>query len=143
MGERTPNLRRIERGALDRLTELADGGELRDLQGEGAPLVHDEGPADTWAARRILKSANATPEWVDLRRDIDARVSRLRGRLEAHHQWLRDRSRLLGELPAERIVDAAHATNARDERVRAETLRELSEVNALIRRYDLIVTPAL
>ena len=103
----------------------------------------DGGPAETWAARHILKNAGATPAWVDLRREIDERVARIRRRVIAHHEWLRDRTRYLAELPAERIVDAVHATAARDARVRAELERDLSELNALIRRYDLIVTPAM
>src|SRR5947209_7341710 len=100
MDDKTADLRRMERGVEDRLAELAASGELRGLEGSGAPLVHDDGPADTWAARRIMKSANAAPAWVDLRKEIDARVSRVRRRLEAHRQWLRDRTRLLAELPA-------------------------------------------
>lgn len=103
----------------------------------------DDGPADTWAARHIMRNAGAVPEWVDLRKEIDERVALLHRRNAAHHQWLRDRTRLLAELPADRIVDAVKATEARDARVRGEIAAALSEVNALIRRYDLLVVPAL
>jgi hypothetical protein len=103
----------------------------------------DDGPADTWAARHLMRNANAVPEWVDLRKEIDERIAVLRRRSAAHQQWLHDRTRLLAELPAERIVDAVKATEARDVRVRAEIAAALSGVNALIRRYDLIVVPAL
>jgi len=103
----------------------------------------DDGPADTWAARHIMRNAGAVPEWVDLRKDIDEHLALLRRRNAAHHQWLHDRTRLLAELPADRIVDAVKATEARDVRVRAEIAAALSEVNALIRRYDLLVVPAL
>jgi hypothetical protein len=103
----------------------------------------DDGPADTWAARHIMRNAGAVPEWVDLRKGIDEQVALLRRRCAAHHQWLHDRTRLLGELPADRIVDAVKATEARDARVRAEIAAALSEVNALIRRYDLLVVPAM
>ena len=143
MVDDTAKLRRIQCGVEDRLSDLAASGELRGLAGEGAPLEDDGGPSDTWAARRILKNASARPAWAELRTDIDGRVARIRTRLVAHHQWLIDRTRLLAELPAERIVDAAHATAARDVRVRAELEHELSEVNALIRRYDLMVAPAM
>jgi len=51
--------------------------------------------------------------------------------------------RFLTELPADRIVDASHATAARDQKVRAELDVAIGELNALIRRYDLLVTPAL
>jgi hypothetical protein len=103
----------------------------------------DDGPADTWAARHIMRNAGAVPEWVDLRKGIDEHIALLRRRCAAHHQWLHDRTRLLGELPADRIVDAVKATEARDARVRAEIEAELSEVNALIRRYDLLVVPSM
>ncbi len=105
--------------------------------------TEDDGPPETWAARHIMRNADAVPAWVDLRKDIDARLGLLRRRNAAHHQWLHDRTRLLAELPADRIVDAVKATEARDVRVRAELAAALSEVNALIRRYDLLVVPAL
>ena len=114
------------------------------LPGEGAPLPDDHaGPADTWAARHVMRNANAAPEWVELRKEIDEGTARLRRRLVAHREWLHDRTRLLAELPADRIVDAVKATEARDVRVRAEIDGAVSDVNALIRRYDLLVVPAL
>ena len=103
----------------------------------------DEGHPETWAARHILRQANAVPEWVELRRDIDERADRIRRRLRAHHEWLQDRTRLLAELPAERILTTAHATTERDLRVRAELEAAVSEVNALVRRYDLMVPLAM
>lgn len=103
----------------------------------------DGGHPETWAARHIMRNAGAVPEWVDMRRDIEEQVSRIRHRLRAHHEWLHDRTRLLAELPADRILAAAHATSERDLRVRAELERQLSEVNALVRRYDLIVPAAM
>ena len=141
---RTPKLRRIEGGVEERLRQLAESGELRGLQGEGAPLPADEGgPDDTWAARHIQKNADAVPEWVELRKDIDQRVARIRRRYAAHREWLHDRTRYLTELSAERIVEASRATAQRDVRVREELERAVSEVNALIRRYDLLVIPTL
>ena len=139
--ERRPGLRRIEGRVEEQLRQLGDAGELR---GDGAPLPADEGgPADTWAARHVMRGANATPPWAELRRDIDERVSRLRRRVVAHKEWLHDRTRLLSEVPADRIVATAHATAERDRRVRAEIEATLREVNALIRRYDLLVIPAM
>lgn len=105
----------------------------------------DDEPIDdpTWAARHIMRNANAAPEWADLRKDIDERVERLRRRVAAHREWLHDRTLLLAELPAERILEVSHATAERDRRLRAELAEALSEVNALVRRYDLLVIPAL
>ena len=141
---RTPKLKRIERGVEQRLRELADNGELRGLPGEGAPLPPDEGgPDETWAARHVMRTASAVPEWVDLRKDIDQRTALLRRRISAHHEWLRDRARYLAEIPAERILEVSHATAARDTHVRAELATAVGELNALIRRYDLLVIPSL
>jgi len=138
---------RDERGERDverKIRSLSDAGELRGLPGEGAPLTDDDaGPDDTWAARHIMRNAGATPEWAALRKEIDEGTARLRRRLVAHREWLHDRTRLLAELPADRIIDAVKATEARDVRVRAEIEHALSEVNALVRRYDLLVVPAL
>ena len=144
MDDRPPKLRRIERDVERRLRELGESGELRGLPGAGAPLPEDDGgPEETWAARHILRTSNTAPEWAELRREIDDRVARLRRRIAAHREWLHDRTRLLAELPADRIVDAANATATRDVRVHGELAASVSEVNALIRRYDLLVVPAL
>lgn len=141
---RTPGLKRIERGVEQRLRELAEQGELHGLPGEGAPLAPDEGgPDDTWAARHVMRTASAVPEWVDLRKDIDERTALLRRRVAAHHEWLRDRARYLSEIPAERILEVSHATAARDTHVRAQLAAAVGELNALIRRYDLLVIPSL
>lgn len=141
---RSPKLRRIERGVEERLRGLAESGALRALPGEGAPLPPDEGgPDETWAARYLMRTADAVPEWVDLRKEIDRRIAAIRRRYSAHREWLHDRTRYLAELPAERIVDASRATAQRDVRVREDLERAIGEVNALIRRYDLHVIPAL
>lgn len=137
-------LRRIESGVERRLRELVEQGELRGLPGEGAPLPTDDHPDDeTWAARHVMRQANAVPPWVDMRKEIDDRRARLTRRLVTHREWLHDRRRLLAELPADRIVDASRATAARDQKVRAELEQAVNELNALIRRFDLQVTPAL
>ena len=142
--QRSQQPRRIESDVERRLRELAEQGELRDLPGQGQPFAADGGPDDeTWAARHIMRQANAVPPWIDLRREIDYRRARITRRLVAHHEWLHDRTRLLARLPADRIVDDSRATAARDQRVRAELEQAVSELNALIRRFDLLVTPAL
>jgi hypothetical protein len=141
--EKSPKLRRIERDVEHRIREMNESGQLRGLAGEGAPLPADDGPPDTWAARRLMRNAGAQPEWADLRKDIDTRTEKLRLRVHAHRQWLHDRTRLLAELSADRILETMHATTVRDTRVRAELEAALGEVNALVRRYDLIVPPLM
>lgn len=141
---RSAKLRRIESGVESAIRELAEHGDLRGLPGEGAPLQdRDAGDDLGWAARHVMRQANAAPEWADLRRDIEERRARIARRLAAHKEWLHDRTRFVAELPADRIVEATHATNTRDLRVRAELDEAVSELNALIRRYDLLVIPAM
>jgi len=54
-------------------------------------VADDEPIGDpTWAARHLMRNANAAPEWADLRKDIDDRVERLRRRVAAHREWLHD-----------------------------------------------------
>ena len=119
-------------------------GELSKLPGEGAPLVDDDPTAgDRWAARHIAKNANVAPEFVELRREIADRRNRLVRRLRAHRQWLEDRSALLRDLPAERILDAARATTDFDVRVEAGLRSAMGEINALIARHNLKVPLAL
>lgn len=144
MKERSAKLRKIEEGVDRGIRDLAERGELRGLPGEGKPLRDDDpGMDDGWAARHVMRQAEAVPAWIDLRRQIDDRRARIKRRLTAHREWLHDRTRFLGELPADRIVDASRATAARDQRVRAELEHEVGELNLLIRRYDLLVGAAL
>jgi hypothetical protein len=136
----TPRLRRLERRIEEQLRELADMGELSNVPGEGAPLVDDDPDAgDRWAARHVAKNANLTPEFVELRREIADRRDRLVRRLRAHRSWLADRAALLGDLPAERILDAARATTEFDLRVESELRSAVGEINALVARHNLKV----
>jgi hypothetical protein len=141
---RSAKLRRIETGVENAIRELVEKGELRGLPGEGRPLPDDDPSLDDgWAARHVMRQADATPGWALLRREIDEERRRIARRLAAHRQWLHDRARLLAELPADRILEATRATNARDVKVRAELEHAVSELNALIRRYDLMVVPPM
>ena len=136
----TPRLRRLERRVEEQLRELAEIGELSNVPGEGAPLVEDDPHAgDRWAARHIAKNANLTPEFVELRREIADRRERLVRRLRAHRSWLADRAALLRDLPAERILDAARATEAFDLRVESELRSAVGELNALVELHNLRV----
>jgi hypothetical protein len=133
-------LRRIERRIDEQIRELADNGELSKLPGEGAPILDDDPDAgERWAARHLAQNANLTPEFVELRREIAGRRDRIIRRLRAHRDWLSDRAVLLHDLPAERILDAARATSAFDERVESELHGALGELNALVARHNLKV----
>ena len=136
----TLRLRRLERRIEEQLRELAEVGELSNVPGEGAPLVDDDPDAgDRWAARHIARNANLTPEFVELRREIADRRERLVRRLRAHRSWLADRAALLDDLPAERILDAARATEAYDRRVESDLRSAVGELNALVELHNLRV----
>ena len=133
-------LRRREDRSDGQLRGLAEMGELSGLPGEGAPLVDDDPHAgDRWAARHIAKNANVTPQFVELRREIADRRDRLVRRLRAHREWLADRARLLHDLPAERILDAARATGDVDARIESELHGDVREINTLVARHNLNV----
>jgi len=130
----------MERRIDEQLRELADTGELSKLPGEGAPIVDDDPDAgERWAARHLAKNANLTPEFVELRREIAGRRDRIVRRLRTHREWLADRSALLHDLPAERILDAARVTRDFDARVESELRSALGELNALVARHNLKV----
>lgn len=140
----TPRLRRIERRIEEQLRELADMGELSSVPSQGAPLVDDDPDAgDRWAARHVAKNANLTPEFVELRREIAHRRDRLVRRLRAHREWLADRTAMLNDLPAERILDAARATTDFDAQVQSELRSAVGELNALVARHNLKVSLGL
>jgi hypothetical protein len=135
-------LRRVESGVEARIRELQEAGELSGLPGEGRPLTadpdHDAG--DAWAARHVVRTSGAKPLWSELRRDITERRMRILARLRAHLPWLERRRALLAVLPAERIVAEVAVTSQTDDRVRGEVAHEVTELNALIRRHNLVVT---
>ena len=49
---------------------------------------------------------------------------------------------MLAQLPAERIVAERDQTRRGDERVRAEVAAAIAEINALVRRHNLEVSPS-
>lgn len=133
-------LRRIERGVENAIRDAIDGGELRDLPGAGAPLPRDEGPDDDrWAAMRVLKSANALPEWAALRREIDDEREALARRARRHLEWLGARRDLLRTLPAEQIFEATRVTASRDAEVRNALVEAVADLNRRIDRYNRLV----
>lgn len=125
-----------------RIRELGDAGELTGLPGEGRPLPTDPDAeaGEAWAARHVLRTSGAWPLWSDLRRECTERRMRIVTRLRAHLLWLRRRQALLEHLPAERIVTEVALTKEADGRVRAEVAQAIAELNALVKRHNLIVT---
>jgi hypothetical protein len=114
------------------------------LPGEGRPLPNDpdEEAGDAWAARHVVRTSGAQPLWSDLRRDVTERRTRIVTRLRAHLLWLERRQALLEDLPAERIVPELVLTKQADGRVRAEVAQAIAELNAHVRRHNLVVSAA-
>jgi hypothetical protein len=132
-------LRRNEAEVERRISEAALRGELSSLPGEARPLPPDpdEGAGDRWAAAHLLRNADAAPEWVELRREIFVERARLARRLRAHREWLSARRASLTEVPAERVLAHARATEAADRRFHAALEADLRELNAKIARHNL------
>jgi hypothetical protein len=125
-----------------RIRELREAGELSGLPGEGRPLPNDpdDNAGDAWASRHVLRTSGSLPLWSELRRDIAERRLRIVRRLRAHREWLERRRALLEQLSAERIVSEVARTAEVDGRVRAEISQAIAELNAQVRRHNLIVT---
>ncbi len=117
-----------------------EAGDFSRLDGEGLPLPreNDAFMGDRWAATRVLRNANALPEWLELRREIEERRGRIATRVDAHRSWLRARRVALGTLPAERILDAVRATESADARFRVELAVRVAEVNERIARHNTV-----
>jgi len=132
---RTPKI--SETRVEQQLRELRDSGALRGLPGEGAPLPADPDAdaGDAWAARHLSRGSAARPAWADLRQEIQHRTAGLIARLRAHDGWLSARAALLERLPAERIV-----RETADRRVCEEVTAAVDEVNALVRRHNILMS---
>jgi len=112
------------------------------LPGEGRPLQSDPDDAagDAWAARHVVRTSGAPPLWAELRRDIMERRLRIVTRLRAHVAWVARRQELLQHLPSEGILSEVALTKQYDDRTRAEVTQAIAELNALVRRHNLMVT---
>jgi DnaJ-like protein len=126
----------------EQLRELRDSGALRNLPGEGAPLPADPDAeaGEAWASRHLSRVAAARARWADLRQEIGEERARLLARLRAHDAWLRGRAKVIATVPAERILGETARTRETDRRVRLEVAARMEELNALVRRHNILVT---
>lgn len=136
-----PTPKRIERGVEERLTRMAEAGELSGLPGEGRPFADRgaDGAGDRWAAFRIMANNKVLPTWAQLRREIEADRERLARVGRAHRDWTRQRQEQLASLPAERILEAARGTRDRDERVRGELGEAVRALNLKVEKFNTLV----
>lgn len=117
----------------DRLIrEAMERGEFDDLPGRGQPLdLQDDPLADpsTWAARHILHNSGFTPDWVDDRREIHARMDEARHALARSWAW-RQRALAAGDPGLVREQWAA---------AEARFVEAVEKVNKRIRDHNLKV----
>lgn len=94
-------------------------GQFDDLRGQGKPLHLDDDSDEFWLANHILREAGVLPEWLELRKQIDAERPAVR---EALNEYRETAASLPPELPGrqailerleERYVNAARKVNAK------------------------------
>jgi hypothetical protein len=134
----------IEGSVEQQLREMAEAGELSGLPGEGHPFPRedDANAAERWAASRLVRKQRLLPAWLELRREIQTERDRLIRVARAHLRWIRARSDYLRRIPAERILDAARATSARERATMEELAAALQELNRAIARHNSVVPAA-
>ncbi len=75
-----PNLEWTQIIAERKIRDAIDAGEFDNLPGKGKPVVIDTDPftpPHLRIANRILKNAEALPEWIQLERDIQREIAAL------------------------------------------------------------------
>jgi len=126
----------IAKIAEQKIQEAIEEGKFDDLPGKGKPLAPDDDlvtPPHLRMAHKILKNANALPEWVQLRKDIaDERkeIAALRARLVRENQ---SRCARIAGLPQ----DHPHVTQAAEWHAKSHAayLRRLKGVNTWILKF--------
>lgn len=123
-----PKLDWFETVAERKIQEAMEAGEFDNLAGKGQPLdldVNPFEPAHLRIAHRVLKNAQALPEWLQLEKDIEREQQALRT----------GRERVLRALRHARTAATRERTAAR---FRAEHRERLSLLNTLILRYNYV-----
>lgn len=116
-----------------KIKEAIDDGVFDNVPGKGEPLDLDEYIMQTPEQRittRILKNANALPEWLQLEKDIEREIHELNPRKE----------RML------RAVHAARTEANRErlsERLRKTHKERLDMLNNMILKYNFVTPPAV
>ncbi len=83
------------------IKDARNQGKFNNLANEGKPIqLEEENPyldEDWRVAYKILKNAGAAPAWVELEKEVEAEIARVRQEREVHRRWLK---RKLGEISA-------------------------------------------
>lgn len=120
----------------EKIHEAQAKGLFDDLSGKGKPLPHKRNPflaEEEQLAYDLLQDSGHTLPWIDEGHEIDARLEKARQRLQRHYRWyLSERDRRPGHelLALEQIWHG----------YREEFEREVADINASIRIYNLKIT---
>jgi len=109
-----------------KIKEAMDAGEFDDLAGKGEPLVIEEDPftpVEMRVAHRLLKNANALPQWIQWEHDI--------ARERESVAPLRERG-----MRAVRLAKNAPSRERIIARLRSELRDRIDLVNTLILKYN-------
>lgn len=123
-----PNLDWTGVVAERKIQEAMEAGEFDNLPGRGQPLDLDVNPFESPTQRvvnRLLKNAQALPEWMQIERDIDRET------------------REVGEARARALRAVQHTKNPDSRRrivarVRDETWERLDLLNTMILKYNFV-----
>lgn len=123
-----PNLDWTGVVAERKIQEAMEAGEFDNLPGRGQPLDLDVNPFESPTQRvvnRLLKNAQALPEWMQIERDIDRET------------------REVGEARARALRAVQHTNNPDSRRrivarVRDETWERLDLLNTMILKYNFV-----
>ena len=127
-----PNLDWTALIADRKIKEAMDAGEFDNLEGKGEPLRIEEDPftpVEIRVAHKLLKNANALPQWLQLEKDIERERATVLPYIE---RGLTAVTR--GKNRASREHLAA--------RLRSEVKERIDLVNTLILKYNEIVPPS-
>ena len=111
-----------------KIRDAIDAGDFDNLEGKGKPLNLDEPPDPTGmrVINRILKNANALPEWAQIARDIQNETDNLpKSRARAIRAVQMARSDVSRARAMQRVLD--------------DYKERLDLINALIFKYNYIV----
>src|SRR5579883_388876 len=99
-------VRQIDTLIDQRIREATERGLFDNLATHGKPVKLDMFDAidrDAWFVNRTMKSLGATPEWMELGKEIDADEARLQWLADDFSRWLQETRATLRRLtPSER-----------------------------------------
>lgn len=116
-----------------RIKDAMDAGEFDDLDGKGQPLrIEDDPltPPEVRAAHRLLKNANALPQWLQMEKDIVAEK-------KSFAPYVERGIRAVGtgkNAPSKERIAA---------RLRVEVKERVDTINTLILKYNEIAPASL